>query len=191
MKTLVLFLLAPLFLWPPLAQAQSTPRPGQLPDPPAAVDAPERQLLLGGETIRRGMVWRADAQRNQWVQTEANSCEFCGKPMSWKTAAFDKKALPLWLVAVGLSVADTEYTLSRPCIKDHTCTEWNPLLGKSRAQQYGVRLPALAVAGLATSWLRKGDEEKHIGGMRHWYAFPMIYMGMPAVGLTANAIRTR
>lgn len=192
MKTLVLLLFAALFLRPPLVRAQSTPpQPGQLPDPPAAVDAPRRRLLVGGETIRRGMVWRADTQRNQWVQAEANSCEFCGKPMSWKSAAFDKKALPLWLVAVGLAVADTEYTLSRPCIKDHTCTEWNPLLGKSRAQQYGVRMPALAVAWLATSWLRKGDEEKNIGGMRHWYALPMIYMGMPAVGLTANAIRTR
>jgi len=90
------------------------------------------------------------------------------------------------LVAVGLSVADTEYTLSRPCLKNGTCTEWNPLLGTSRAQQYGVRMPALAVAWMAASWLRKGDDKKSIGGMRHWYAFPMIYMSMPAAGLTAS-----
>ena len=190
MKKMIIFLLAASFL-PQIARAQSVTQSAALVDPPTTVDAPKRQLLFGGETIRRGMVWRPDAQRNEWVQVEANSCEFCSKPMGWKKAAFDKKALPLWLVAVGLSVADTEYTLSRPCLKDHTCTEWNPLLGTTRAQQYGVRLPMLAVAWAATSWLRKGDDRKNIGGMRHWYAFPMIYMGMPAAGLAANMIRTR
>jgi hypothetical protein len=193
MKKLFVSLLVALFLLPPTMHAQSVLQPGQpaQSDPPAGVDAPKRQLLYGGESIRRGMVWRADSQRNQWVQAEANSCEFCGKPMTWKKAAFDKKALPLWLIAAGLSVADTEYTLSRPCIKNGTCTEWNPLLGTTRAQQYGVRMPMLAIAWAATSWLRKGDDQKNIGGMRHWYTFPMIYMSMPAAGLTANAIRTR
>src|SRR5262249_20679982 len=152
-------------------------------DPPAGVDAARRQALFGGEFVRRGMVWRADAKRNEWVQAERNSCEFCGKPMSWKQAAFDKKAMPLWLTAVGLSIADTEYTLSRPCFKAHTCSEWNPLLGKTRAQQYGVRMPALALAWAASSWLRKGDQSRNIGGMRHWYLFPITYMSMPAAGL--------
>ena len=184
MPLLFVFVLSSLL--PRVAHAQSA----FMPDPPATVDAPKRQLLYGGEVIRRGMVWRADSQRNQWVQVEANSCEFCGKPMSWKQAAFDNKALPMWLVAVGLSVADTEYTLSRPCIKAHTCTEWNPLLGTTRAQQYGVRMPMLALAWSASAWLRKGDKDKGIGGMRHWYMIPMIYMSMPAVGLAANAIRT-
>ena len=189
MKVLSVLLLA-VSLMVQSAHAQSVVQPGQL-APPASEDAPRRPVLFGGESIRRGMVWRADAQRNQWVQAETNSCEFCGKPMSWKTAAFDKKALPLWLIAAGLAVADTEYTLSRPCFKNGTCSEWNPLLGRSRAQQYGVRMPALAVAWMASSWLRKGDKEKSVGGMRHWYAFPIIYMSMPAAGLTANAIRTR
>ena len=186
MKKLLIFLLVGSFLpWPGYAQSV-------LPaDPPAQVDAPKRQILYGGEVIRRDMVWRADAQRNQWVQVEVNSCEWCGRPLSWKQAAFDKKALPMWLIATGLAVADTEYTLSRPCMKDGTCTEWNPLLGTSRAQHYGVRMPALAVAWLTTAWLRKGDSKKNIGGMRHWYLLPMIYMGMPAVGLAANSIRAR
>jgi hypothetical protein len=170
---------------PQLAFAQSATQA----DPSPAVDAPKRQILNGGEVIRTGMVWRADAERNQWVQSEQKSCEFCGKPMSWKQAAFDKKALPLWLISAGLAVADTEYTLSRPCIKDHTCSEWNPLLGQTRAQQYGVRMPALAIAWAATSWLRKGDSKLNIGGMRHWYLFPMLYMSMPSAGLAANAIR--
>ena len=109
--------------------------------------------------------------------------------MTWKRAAFDKKALPLWLVAAGMAVADTEYTLSLPCIRAGTCTEWNPLLGKTRAQQYGVRMPVLAVAWFGTSWLRKGDNQRSIGGMRHWYAFPLAFVGMPAAGLVANSVR--
>jgi hypothetical protein len=191
MKTLWIVLIAVLFFAPrQTGFAQSTLQPAQV-DPPAFVDAPRRLELFGGETIRRGMVWRADGKRNEWVQSEVKSCEFCGKPMTWKKAAFDQKALPLWLVAVGLSVADTEYTLSRPCIKNGTCTEWNPLLGTTRAQQYGVRMPVLAAVWMTTSWLRKGDKERNIGGMRHWYTFPLIYMGMPSAGLAANAIRTR
>lgn len=172
------------------ARAQAALQPAHV-DPPASADAPKRLELFGGEYIRRGMVWRADGKRDEWVQSETNSCEFCGKPMAWKRAAFDQKALPLWLVAVGLSVADTEYTLSRPCFKNGTCTEGNPLLGTTRAQQYGVRMPVLAAAWMATSWLRKGDKERSIGGMRHWYTLPLIYMGMPAAGLAANAIRMR
>ncbi len=184
MKKLIAFLLIALFV-PQWVLAQSALET----EPAASVDAVRRHLLYGGEAIRTGMVWRADAQRNQWVQAERNSCEFCAKPMSWKQAAFDKKALPLWLISAGLAVADTEYTLSRPCIKDRTCTEWNPLLGTTRAQQYGVRMPVLALAWAATSWLRKGDAKRNIGGMRHWYVFPMVYIGMPSVGLAANAIR--
>jgi hypothetical protein len=186
MKTLVIFLLVlSLLPWPAYAQSAASQ------DPPPQVDAPKREILYGGESIRRGMVWRADSQRNQWVQVEVNSCEWCGRPMTWKKAAFDKKALPLWLAAVGLAVADTEYTLSRPCIKEGTCTEWNPLLGKSRAQQYGVRMPALGLAWLGAAWLRKGDAHRNIGGMRHWYLFPVVYMAMPTAGLVANSIRTR
>jgi hypothetical protein len=186
-------LLFVLLFLPQIARAQLPQPAGKLTpaDPPASVDAFRRYVLRGGEFVRRGMVWRPDAPRNQWVQAEANSCEFCQKPMSWKAAAFDKKALPLWLTAAALSVADTEYTLSRPCIQDGTCREWNPLLGQTRAQQYAVRMPLLALVWMTASRLRKGDTERQIGGMRHWYLIPVIYMGMPAAGLAANAITTQ
>ena len=192
MKSLRALLLLALLV-PQIAKAQDPPAPGAPAgmDPPSSVDAAKREILYGGEFIRSGMVWRADGKRNQWTQVEANSCEFCTRPMSWKKAAFDKKALPLWLTAVALSVVDTEYTLSRPCIKDHTCREWNPLLGQTRARQYGVRMPVLGLVWLATSRLRKGDESRNIGGMRHWYAIPLIYMGMPVAGLAGNAISTQ
>lgn len=193
-KILAVALFAGLLLYPSLgahAQSLATTQPGNLStDPPPQVDVPRRQVLHGGEAIPRNMVWREDSQRSGWVQVEVNSCEWCGRPMTWKQAAFDNKALPLWLVAAGLAVADTEYTLSRPCLKAGTCTEWNPMLGTTRAQQYGVRMPILAMAWLGTSWLRKGDSERNIGGWRqHWYALPVVFMSMPAAGLVANSVR--
>jgi hypothetical protein len=156
---------------------------------PGQPNVPEQPLLFGKEVIPRNMVWRPDTQRNQWVQAEVNSCEHCARPMTWKQAAFDKKALPLWLAAAGMAIADTEYTLSRPCIKAGTCTEWNPLLGTTRAQQYGVRMPVLGLAWLGASWARKGRAEYSIGGMRHWYLVPIVFVAMPSIGFVANSIR--
>jgi hypothetical protein len=109
--------------------------------------------------------------------------------MTWKQAAFDKKALPFWLVAAGMAVADTEYTLSRPCIRARTCAEWNPLLGRTRAQQYAVRMPVLMLAWAGASWARKGHATYNIGGMRHWYLVPVVFVAMPLAGLVANSTR--
>ena len=175
-----------IFLLPCTVLAQLKVRPPGMPEPPAL---PRRPLLLGTEPIPRNMVWRPDTRRNEWVQVEVNSCEYCGRPMTWKRAAFDKKALPLWLVAAGMAVADTEYTLSRPCVQARTCTEWNPLLGRTRAQQYGVRMPVLALAWLGTSWARKGHAGYSIGGMRHWYMVPVVFVAMPAIGFAVNSTR--
>ena len=157
-------------LLPTAIQAQLKVRPPGDPPPPTT---PRRETLFGVEPIPRNMVWRPEPRRNNWLQVEVDSCEWCSRPMTWKKAAFDKKALPLWLAAAAMAVADTEYTLSRPCFKAQTCTEWNPLLGRTRAQQYGVRMPALALAWLGTSWARKGHADYNIGGMRHWYAIPV------------------
>jgi hypothetical protein len=175
------------FLLPSAMPAQVlTARPPVLLGQP---NVPERPLLFGKENIPRNMVWRPDTQRNRWIQAEVDACEHCARPMTWKHAAFDKKALPLWLVAAGMAVADTEYTLSRPCIKAGTCTEWNPLLGRTRAQQYGVRMPVLGLAWLGASWARKGRAEYSIGGMRHWYFVPIVFVAMPTAGFVANSIR--
>jgi hypothetical protein len=186
MKTGLLVLLVSLFFCMPM-NAQLKTRTQEEPRP--ADDLPRRPLLYGGEPIAKNMVWRADTQKREWVQVEVNSCEWCGRPMTWKQAAFDKKALPLWIAATALAVADTEYTMSRPCIRARTCEEWNPLLGKTRAQQYGVRMPALAMAWFGTAWVRKGHSQDHIGGMRHWYLFPASFIAMPTAGLAANSVR--
>jgi hypothetical protein len=173
-------------LLPTAIQAQLKVRPPGDPPPPTI---PRRETLFGVEPIPRNMVWRPEPRRNNWLQVEVDSCEWCSRPMTWKKAAFDKKALPLWLAAAAMAVADTEYTLSRPCFKAQTCTEWNPLLGRTRAQQYGVRMPALALAWLGTSWARKGHADYNIGGMRHWYAIPVMFLAIPVAGFLVNSTR--
>jgi hypothetical protein len=160
-------------------------------DPPLDVDVPFRHVLYGGEAISKGMVWDEYDPRykNMWVQREVNSCAWCAPPMTWKHALFDKKALPLWITAVAMGVVDTEYTLSRPCIKQHTCIEGNPLLGTSRAQQYGIRMPMIAIAWFGGAWIRKGDLKYRIGGYKRWYLIPMVYIASPTIGFLVNVSR--
>jgi len=92
-----------------------------------------------------------------------------------RRAAFDKRSTAMWLGAIALSVASTELALSRPCFQAGTCREVNPLLGNSRAQHYGVKLPVIALAWWGTAYLRAGDEKKNIGGMRDWWLLPLVY----------------
>ena len=127
--------------------------------------------------------------RHLWHVEQVGTCEWCGRPMTWRQAAFDKKALPLWLAEIGLSVADTEIAESRPCIKQGTCKEGNFFLGPSRAQQYGVRIPILLSLWAVDSFLRKGDLERRHGGLKHWWVFPTAYIGLTSAGIISNLAR--
>ena len=146
-----------------------------------------RKELLGDEPIPPGMVWAP--HKGGWEAREINSCFWCGRPMTFKEAAFDKKALLMWGSAVALAVADTERTLRGPCFQDRRCGEANPLLGESRKQQYGVRIPVLIGAWMGTAWLRKGDRSQRIGGMKPWWILPLAYQIPAAIGLILNSSR--
>lgn len=60
---------------------------------------------------------------------------------------FDALKNPLMLggIAVNVGASIWDYKATRSCIANHTCTEGNPLMGKSRAQQLtvGVSLDAV------------------------------------------------
>jgi hypothetical protein len=133
------------------------------------------------------MVWVATG--DHWTAREINSCNFCSKPMTFRRAALDKKAIGMWAAAVALTVADIEVLASRPCISAGTCREGNPLLGQTRAQQYALRLPILAGAWIGTAWLRKGNQRLHIGGMEHWWVLPGIYQSTTTAAVAANLAR--
>lgn len=162
------------------------------PAPPKDVDAIERPYLEGGEFIRPGMVWTPYKKKGEgtiWKQAEINSCVRCMKPMTWKKAAFDKKALSMWMVAVAMAVADTESTVRQPCLKAGTCREFSPILGTTRGRQYGIRLPAIALAWGCSAWLRKGNQRLHIGGDRLWIILPIVYIASPAGAAISNISR--
>jgi hypothetical protein len=162
----------------------SKPEPvGALTASAGGVNAPEE--------LPRSMVRVSVRESNgyQWVAREQGTCEWCGKPMSFKQAAFDKKMSLMWIAEIGLAVADTEITESRPCMKNGTCKEGNPLLGASRAQQYGIRMPVIFGAWMASAYLRHGNPTYKIGGMKHWWVLPTLYHAASTIGIVANLAR--
>jgi hypothetical protein len=121
-----------------------------------------------------GMIWapiKVEKQR-LWKQQQIGSCRDCLAPMTFKRAFFSKKILTLLALDVAANVADTESTLRKPCIAAHTCREINPIMGNTRAQQYGIKFSITGVTWLCAAYLRKGDAGKHIGGdKRYWWTF--------------------
>jgi hypothetical protein len=163
--------------------ASSEPAGNEASVPPAL--HPER--LTGAEPIPQGMVWVPTGK--YWTARENNSCNWCGKPMTFRRAALDKKAIGMWATALALTAADIEVMASRRCINAGTCREGNPLLGQTRTQQYAVRFPILAGAWIGTAWLRKGNQRIHIGGMKRWWILPMLYQATSTAGVAANVAR--
>jgi hypothetical protein len=143
--------------------------------------------LIGGETIPEGMVWVPAGK--EWSAREINSCQWCSQPMTFRQAALDKKTLGMWGAALALTVADIEILVSRPCVANKSCHEGNPFLGQTRAQQYSIRLPVIALGWASTAWLRKGDRRLKVGGMKRWWLMPVLYQAAAGAGVIANLAR--
>jgi hypothetical protein len=164
-----------------------------LPDKPQPV-AHEDQWFAGGGPVPQlsndlVMVAEKNDGRLMWHIKKINSCIWCGAPMTWKQAAFDRHALPMWALRSALMVADIEITHHLPCFQAGRCGEENPLLGKSRAQGYTVASALTVVPWIITTYLRKGDKTYRIGGYRHWWIVPAIGDASSAVGIIANLAR--
>jgi hypothetical protein len=192
-------LFAILLLFSPFVLAQEIelqrrPAPATVTNEFTVPDKPEpltRDLIDVDSPPPAGMVWAtAQFQDGQkWVAREVGACAWCARPMTFKQAAFDKKMSLMWIGEIALAVADTEIMESRQCIKDGTCREGNPLLGPSRLQQYGIRMPILFSAWMITAHLRQGSPKKKIGGMKHWWIFPVLYQAGSTAGILANLAR--
>ena len=143
-------------------------------------------LLYPNTPIPDGMVW--EPRGKVWHAEELNSCEWCGKPMTFKHAAFDKKLSSVFLAEIALTVTDVE--LGQSCLRAGRCKEGNPFLGGgSRSMQYSIRLPIVAAMWINSAWARKGDKRLHIGGLRHWYVAPLIMHAEALVGIASGAGR--
>jgi hypothetical protein len=165
-----------------------------LPDKPApatigewiASDQPMPEFPADDSLV---MVPRKSDGRMFWRVEAKDSCAFCAAPMTFRQAAFDKKALPLWLGRIALFTADIEISHHMPCFKAGLCREGNPLMGQTRGQAYAVSFALTAVDWWATSMLRKGDKNRHIGGMKKWQIFPVLLDAQSAVGIATNLAR--
>src|SRR5579864_7032870 len=132
---------------------------------------------------------RKEDGRNMWHVERVNSCSWCGPSLTWKQAAFDKKATSLWALRSAMFVTDLEITHHSPCFVAHRCVEADPLLGQTRAQGYAVASALTALDWWITAYLRKGNRTYHVGGYKHWYLFPIIGQTSSGIGIIANLAR--
>ncbi len=169
----------------PAANAQPLPikpepRPaylGQWIGPGEPMGAFSDDLIITDHQVDRRLMWHVE---------KVGSCAWCGRPMGWKEAAFDKKSTSLWTFRSAMAVADIETTHHSPCFQMHTCREGNPLLGQTRAQAYSVSGAMTALCWLGTAWVRKGDKVNHVGGSKYWYILPIIGQAGSALGIMTN-----
>ena len=164
-----------------------------LPDKPQPM-AREGQWIATGEKLplfRDDLVIteRKEDGHLMWHVERVDSCTWCGKPMSWRQAAFDKEAISLWGLRIAMDVTDIEITHHSPCFLARTCREANPLLGQTRMQAYAVSSALTGIDWLAMAYAHKGSKFYHVGGYRHWYIIPVIGQASSAVGILANLAR--
>jgi hypothetical protein len=161
-----------------------------LPDKPEPV-AREGQWIRSGEDLPQFsddlvMVSEKNDGRRMWHVRKVNSCDWCGAPMTWKQAMFDKKSSSMWAIRSALFVADIEIAHHLPCFQDGTCKEGNPLLGQTRLQGYSVAAGLTAISWIGEAYARKGDRNWRIGGYKDWWIVPTIGYVTSAIGIITS-----
>jgi hypothetical protein len=129
---------------------------------------------------------RKDDGKWFWHVEKVNSCAWCGAPMTWKKAMFDKKGSSMWALRSALMVADIEISHRAPCFRAGTCREGNPLLGQTRLQGYSVAAGLTAFAWIGDAWMRKGNSKYRVGGYKDWWFVPLLGDMTSAFGIFSN-----
>jgi hypothetical protein len=128
-----------------------------------------------------------------WHVEKVGSCFWCGEPMTFKQAAFDKKMTAMWLAEIALRVASTETFMAKchngKLFDGRACVEANPMLGNTRAQQYGVSMPIIFGAWMGTAYLRKGDKKYRVGGLKASWILPVAYHAFTVFSIVFDASR--
>jgi hypothetical protein len=97
--------------------------------------------------------------------------------MTFKSAAFDKKADIMWGSALALGAAAATIYSVVPCGSQIPCT-WGRYTVRALPLRVTLPLELLPTSGawMATSnYLRKGDKKRHIGGVKDWWLMPIVY----------------
>ena len=183
-----------LFALPAVAQDVQLQRRSGLPDKPEPAIAYLGQYITKSETLPEVPVGLVLAPRKMdggpaWHLEQVGSCFWCGEPMTFKQAAFDKKAISLWSLRTALAVADIEVTHRSACFRAGTCREGNPMLGQTRMQAYAVSGGMILGAWMLTSHLRAGNKAYRVGGAKYWWLIPVVHQATSVAGIVANLIR--
>jgi hypothetical protein len=134
--------------------------------------------------IPEGMVWWKHG--GYWYARDEDSCGECGKPLTFRQAALDKKALAVTGLEIGLQVGDI---LSiRRCDNRGYCREGAaPFLGDgSIKKQMALKMPIAGLIWIGTAYARKGDRSRHIGGSKSWWHLPVLYDAISTAAIIAN-----
>jgi hypothetical protein len=166
--------------------------PQPMPDKPQPVAYVGQWIAESDQTPRFSddliMTERKNDGHLMWHVERVNSCVWCGTPMTWKQAMFDRKASSMWALRSALVVADIEITHHKPCFQVGTCRESNPLLGQTRLQGYSVAAGLTAFSWIGDAWLRKGSRKWRIGGYMHWWIIPAVGDALSAVAIITNVV---
>lgn len=166
-----------------------------LPEKPRVPHDDERLSVTPGPFVRQtigpntpppeGTVWVAE--QGWWTPKLINSCGQCGRPMTFKQAAFDRAAIEMWGSALALETANVVVAATRPCVQQLTCRD---ALGRPTIRRgMAIQFPALGALWMGTAYLRKGNLRLHKGGTRAWWVVAMIHQGFSAAFVAATLAR--
>lgn len=178
-----------LLLFVATAQAQNLPSKPVSPgmnDPlsPVWLGPPARRHVDSNTFIPDGMVWWKHG--GYWYARDEDSCDKCGKPLTFRQAALDKRAIALLGLEVGLQVGDI--LAIRRCDFRGYCREGAaPFLGDgSFKKQMALKMPIATLIWIGTMYARKGDTSRHIGGSKSWWHLPVLYDAISTATIIAN-----
>jgi hypothetical protein len=178
-----------LLLFVTTAQAQnlpSKPKSQWMNDPlsPVTIGPLVRTRIDAQTFIPDGMVWWKHG--GYWYARDEDSCGGCGKPLTFRQAALDKKALAVMGLEIGLEVGDI-FSIRR-CDNRGYCREGvAPFLGDgSFKKQMALKMPIAAFTWISMAYSRKGDKSLHMGGSKSWWYIPVLYEAILLAATIAN-----
>jgi len=178
-----------LLLFVATAQAQNLPSKPVSPgmnDPlsPVWLGPPARRHVDSNTFIPDGMVWWKHG--GYWYARDEDSCNYCGKPLTFRQAALDRKAIFMMGLQAGLQVGDI--LAIRRCDNRGYCREGAaPFLGDgSVKKQMALKMPIVAFTWMSMAYIRKGDKSRHIGGSKSWWHLPVLFDVISTGAMVAN-----
>jgi hypothetical protein len=121
-----------------------------------------------------------------WYAAPEGSCESCGKPLTFRQAAFDRKAIAMMGLEVGLQIGDV-LSIRRCDIKGYCREGIVPFFGDgSFKKQMALKMPIAALTWIGTAYIRKGDKSRHIGGSKSWWVLPVLWDALSTAAIIAN-----